>query len=82
MTKERDKLKREIEQLNVEIRFVFTLKIFSFSTAIFVKYNLLTKYLTIFWFAMLVNVKKILKKIEKCKILTIFVFGNPPPPLL
>jgi hypothetical protein len=36
--------------------------LFTFWTAIFVKYDILTEYLTLFWFAMLVNEYKLITK--------------------
>jgi hypothetical protein len=44
--------------------------LFTFSTTIFVKYVILTEYLTLFWFAK-INIKlyvSIQKKFERCKI--------------
>jgi hypothetical protein len=56
--------------------------LFTFWTAIFVKYDILTEYLTLFWFAMLVNEYKlyisIQKKFERCKIWAMFISGGPP----
>jgi hypothetical protein len=39
--------------------------LFKFWTAIFVKYDILTEYLTLFWFAMLVNEYKLYVSIQK-----------------
>jgi hypothetical protein len=39
--------------------------LFTFSTTIFVKYVILTEYLTLFWFAMLVNEYKLYVSIQK-----------------
>jgi hypothetical protein len=39
--------------------------LFTFWTAIFVKYDILTEYLTLFWFAMLVNEYKLCVSIQK-----------------
>jgi hypothetical protein len=55
----------------------------TFSTAIFVKYDILTEYLTLFWFAILVNEYKLYVSIQKssknakfgqCT----FISGGPP----
>jgi hypothetical protein len=39
--------------------------LFTFRTAIFVKYDILTEYLTLFWFAILVNEYKLYVSIQK-----------------
>ena len=49
--------------------------LFTFSNSIFVKYDLLTEYLTLFWFAMFVNHVEFQfkKEFEQCLYLVFFV---------
>jgi hypothetical protein len=57
--------------------------LFTFCLRIFVKYDILTEYLTIFWFAMLVNEYKLystfqFKKVRKMQNLgNVYVWGSP-----
>ena len=50
--------------------------LFTFWTAIFVKYDILTEYLTLFWFAMLVNEYKLDVSIQKSLKDAKWIFGQ------
>jgi hypothetical protein len=51
---------------------------FDFWTAIFVKYDILTEYLTLFWFAILINEYNSIQKSSKdAKFGNVYIWGSP-----
>ena len=66
--------KRYCKAFNVNKRFVYILNFY------IVKSDVLTKYLTMFWFPMIINEYiPIHKKFETCEMWEIFISKAPPP---